>query len=116
MCVDRSCSVGARSRRVASTTPSRPITPSPRRIPARVGRLLQAERMVQGTATIPPIPPSGAATIQLSATVVTTAGVVRPVGQVTGPFRQLLALEKQVVFDLAGQLGIALTEAERQQI
>jgi len=83
---------------------------------ARVGRLLQAERMVQGTATIPPIPPSGAATIQLSATVVTTAGVVRPVGQVTGPFRQLLALEKQVVFDLAGQLGIALTEAERQQI
>jgi hypothetical protein len=38
------------------------------------------------------------------------------VGQVTGPFRQLLALEKQVVFDLAGQLGIALTEAERQEI
>jgi len=83
---------------------------------ARVGRLLQAERMVQGTATIPPIPPNGAATIQLSATVVTTVGVVRPVGQVTGLFRQLLALEKQVVFDLAGQLGIALTEAERQQI
>jgi len=72
--------------------------------------------MVQGTATIPPIPPNGAATIQLSATVVTTVGVVRPVGQVTGLFRQLLALEKQVVFDLAGQLGIALTEAERQQI
>jgi len=83
---------------------------------ARVGRLLRAERMVQGTATIPPVPPSGAATIELSATVVTSAGVVRPVGQVTGPFRQLLALEKQVVFDLAGQLGIALTEAERQQI
>ena len=83
---------------------------------ARVGRLLRAERMVQGTATIPPVPPTGAATIELSATVVTSAGVVRPVGQVTGPFRQLLALEKQVVFDLAGQLGIALTEAERQQI
>ena len=83
---------------------------------ARVGRLLRAERMVQGTATIPPVPPTGAATIELSATVVTSTGVVRPVGQVTGPFRQLLALEKQVVFDLAGQLGIALTEAERQQI
>ncbi len=83
---------------------------------ARVGRLLRAERMVQGTATIPPVPPNAAATIELSATVVTSAGVVRPVGQVTGPFRQLLALEKQVVFDLAGQLGIALTEAERQQI
>ena len=80
---------------------------------ARVGRLLRAERMVQGTATIPR---SEAATMQLSATVVTGAGVVRPVGQVTGPFRQLLALEKQVVFDLAGQLGIALTEAERQEI
>jgi len=80
---------------------------------ARVGRLLRAERMVQGTATIPR---SEAATMQLSATVVTSAGVVRPVGQVTGPFRQLLALEKQVVFDLAGQLGIALTEAERQEI
>ena len=80
---------------------------------ARVGRLLRAERMVQGTATIPR---SEAATMQLSATVVTGVGVVRPVGQVTGPFRQLLALEKQVVFDLAGQLGIALTEAERQQI
>ena len=80
---------------------------------ARVGRLLRAERMVQGTATIPR---SEAATMQLSATVVTGAGVVRPVGQVTGPFRQLLALEKQVVFDLAGQLGVALTEAERQEI
>ena len=80
---------------------------------ARVGRLLRAERMVQGTAIIPP---NGNATMQLSATVVTAAGVVRPVGQVTGPFRQLLALEKQVVFDLAGQLGIALTEAERQEI
>ena len=80
---------------------------------ARVGRLLRAERMVQGTATIPR---SEAATMQLSATVVTGVGVVRPVGQVTGPFRQLLALEKQVVFDLAGQLGIALTEAERQEI
>ncbi len=78
---------------------------------ARVGRLLRAERMVQGTATIPSQGP-----VRLSASVVTGAGVVRPVGQVTGPFRQLLELEKQVVFDLATQLGIQLTEAERQRI
>src|SRR6266571_3072027 len=78
---------------------------------ARVGRLLRAERMVQGTATIPSQGP-----VRLSASVVTGAGVVRPVGQVTGPFRQLLELEKQVVFDLAAQLGIQLTEAERQRI
>lgn len=78
---------------------------------ARVGRLLRAERMVQGTANIPTGGP-----VQLSATVVTGAGVVRPVGQVTGPFPRLLELEKQVVFDLAAQLGIELTEAERQRI
>ena len=78
---------------------------------ARVGRLLRAERLVQGTATIP-----GKGPVQLSATVVTGTGVVRPVGQVTGPFPKLLDLEKQVVFDLASQLGIVLTQAEREQI
>jgi len=78
---------------------------------ARVGRLLRAERMVQGTATIRPDGP-----IQISASVVTGTGVVRPFGQETGQFRQLLDLEKRVVFDLAAQLGIQLTEAERQQI
>jgi len=81
---------------------------------ARVGRLLRAERMVQGVATVPAgekNPP-----IQLSASVVTASGVVRPIGEVRGPFRQLLELEKQVVFDLAAELGIQLTEAERQQI
>src|SRR3989454_10596621 len=78
---------------------------------ARVGRLLRAERMVQGTATIPSRGP-----VQISASVVTGTGVVRPIGQVTGQFQQLLELEKQVVLDLAAQLGIAVTEAERQQI
>jgi tetratricopeptide (TPR) repeat protein len=78
---------------------------------ARVGRLLRAERMVQGTATIPL-----RGDVQLSATVVTGTGVVRPVGQVTGPFPRLLELEKQVVFDVATQLGLALTQAEREQI
>src|SRR5206468_12544061 len=60
------------------------------------------------------IPPRGP--VQLSATVVTGTGVVRPVGQVTGPFPKLLDLEKQVVFDLAAQLGVELTQAEREQI
>ncbi len=78
---------------------------------ARVGRLLRAERLVQGTATIPSRGP-----VQLSATVVTGTGVVRPVGQVAGPFPKLLDLEKQVVFDLAAQLGLAVTPAERQHI
>src|SRR2546425_12094967 len=40
---------------------------------ARVGRLLRAERMVQGTATIPSRGP-----VQISASVVTGTGVVRP--------------------------------------
>ena len=78
---------------------------------ARVGRLLRAERLVQGTATIPSRGP-----VQLSATVVTGTGVVRPVGEVAGPFPKLLDLEKQVVFDLAAQLGLAVTPAERQRI
>ena len=78
---------------------------------ARVGRLLRAERLVLGTATIPLRGP-----VQISATVVTGTGVVRPVDQVTGPFPKLLDLEKQVVFDLAAQLGFALTQGEREQI
>jgi hypothetical protein len=78
---------------------------------ARVGRLLRAERLVQGTATIPSRGP-----VQLSATVVTGTGVVRPVGQVSGPFSKLLDLEKQVVFDLVAQLGLELTQAERERI
>src|SRR5581483_6836080 len=52
----------------------------------------------------------------LAASVVGETGVVRPVGEARGPFRRLLDLEKQVVFDLADQFGIALTEAERDRI
>jgi len=79
---------------------------------ARVGRLLRAERLVQGTAAIP----SAGGSVQLATTVVTATGVVRPVGQVTGPFPKLLELEKQVVFGLAAQLGIVLSQSEREQI
>ena len=78
---------------------------------ARVGRLLRAERMVQGVASIPP---RGA--VELSASVVTGAGVVQPVRAVTGPFAALLDLEKQLAIDLSAQLGIELTQAERERI
>lgn len=78
---------------------------------ARVGRLLRAERMVQGVASITPAGP-----VRLSATVVRGDGTVRSGAQANGTFKQLLDLEKQLVFSLATQLGIQLTDAERQRI
>ena len=78
---------------------------------ARVGRLLRAERMVQGVATIPQNGP-----VRLSATVVRGDGQVRTGAEANGSFKQLLDLEKQIVFGLATELGIQLTEAERQRI
>lgn len=78
---------------------------------ARVGRLLRAERMVQGVASITANGP-----VRLSATVVRGDGNVRAGAQANGTFKQLLDLEKQLVFSLATQLGIQLTEAERQRI
>ena len=78
---------------------------------ARVGRLLRAERMVQGVAAITQNGP-----VRLSATVVRGDGNVRAGAQANGTFKQLLDLEKQLVFGLATELGIQLTEAERQRI
>ena len=78
---------------------------------ARVGRLLRAERMVQGVASITPNGP-----VRLSASVVRGDGTVRSGAQASGTFKELLDLEKQLVFGLAAQLGIQLTDAERQRI
>lgn len=78
---------------------------------ARVGRLLRAERMVQGVASITMDGP-----VRLSATVVRGDGTVRSGAEANGTFKQLLDLEKQLVFSLAAQLGIQLTDAERQRI
>jgi tetratricopeptide (TPR) repeat protein len=78
---------------------------------ARVGRLLRAERMVQGVAAITPNGP-----VRLSASVVRGDGTVRSGAQANGTFAQLLDLEKQLVISLASQLGIQLTDAERQRI
>ena len=78
---------------------------------ARVGRMLRAERMVQGVAQIPL-----AGSVRLSASVVTGTGTVAPARTETGPFKALLDLEKQLVFDLSAQLGITLTQSERELI
>ena len=78
---------------------------------ARVGRLLRAERMVQGVAAITPNGP-----VRMSATVVRADGMVRSGAQANGTFKQLLDLEKQLVFGLATELGIQLTDAERERI
>ncbi len=81
------------------------------RTAARVGRLLRAERMVQGVAAITENGP-----VRMSATVVRGDGDVRTGAQANGTFKQLLDLEKQLVFGLATELGIQLTDAERQRI
>jgi TolB-like protein len=78
---------------------------------ARVGRMLRAERMVQGVASITENGP-----VRMSATVVRGNGEVRSGAQANGTFKQLLDLEKQLVFGIATQLGIQVTEAERQSI
>ena len=78
---------------------------------ARMGRLLRAERMVQGVASITQNGP-----VRLSATVVRGDGTVRSGAQANGTFKQLLDLEKQLVFSIATQLGIQVTAAERQRI
>jgi len=78
---------------------------------ARVGHLLRAERMVQGVAAITENGP-----VRMSATVVRGDGEVRAGAQANGTFKQLLDLEKQLVFGLTTELGIQLTEAERQRI
>ncbi|HJS43448.1 MAG TPA: CsgG/HfaB family protein [Gemmatimonadales bacterium] len=78
---------------------------------ARVGRLLRAERMVQGVAAITENGP-----VRMSASVVRGNGEVRAGPQVNGTFKRLLDLEKELVLGLATQLGIQLTDAERQRI
>jgi tetratricopeptide (TPR) repeat protein len=77
----------------------------------RVGRLLQAGRMVQGTAAIPEDDET-----RLEASVVLSNGEVTSPTSHSGPLRDLLDMEKEVVVDIAGQLGYTLSEAERQLI
>jgi tetratricopeptide (TPR) repeat protein len=78
---------------------------------ARVGRLMQAGRMVQGTATIPP-----QGEVRLEASVVQASGEVSAPGAATGRFRDLLKMEKALIVDLSARLGYQLSEAERRQV
>ncbi len=78
---------------------------------ARVGRLMQAGRMVQGAATIPP-----QGEIRLEASVVQSSGEVSAPGAATGRFRDLLRLEKTLIVDLSARLGYQLSEAERRRV
>jgi hypothetical protein len=78
---------------------------------ARVGRLLRAGRMVQGTAAIPEDGDT-----RLEASVVLSDGEVTAPTARTGRLRDLMDLEKEVVVGIAGQLGYVLSEAERQLI
>lgn len=78
---------------------------------ARVGRLVQAGRLVNGLATIPP-----EGDVRLEATVVLPTGEVTSPEAVTGRFRDLLRIEKELVIRIASRLGYQLSEAERRQI
>lgn len=78
---------------------------------ARMGRLMQAGRLVQGLANIP-----DEANVRLEASVVQADGEVIQPEVVDGRFRDLLRMEKQLVVGLAGRLGYQLSEAERRAI
>ena len=54
--------------------------------------------------------------VRLEASVVQSSGEVTTPQAATGPLRDLLKMEKQVVVGLAGALGYQLSEAERRQI
>lgn len=76
---------------------------------ARVGQLLQAGRLVQGLAALPP---EGSA--QLEATVVLSSGEVTRPESFRGRVRDLMRMEKDLVIAIAMQLGYQLSEAERR--
>jgi tetratricopeptide (TPR) repeat protein len=78
---------------------------------ARVGRLLQAGRMVQGLAVIDPD-----AETRLEASVILSDGEVTAPTVETGEFGRLLDMEKRVVIGVANQLGYFLSEAELRLI
>ena len=78
---------------------------------ARVGRLIQAGRMVQGLAVIPP-----GETVRLEASVVLSTGEVTAPASATGDLEDLLTLEKEVVVGIAANLGYQLSQAERTLI
>ncbi|UCG88984.1 MAG: hypothetical protein JSW71_10790 [Gemmatimonadota bacterium] len=77
----------------------------------RVGYLLQAGRLVQGLAAIPP-----EGNTRLEATVILSTGEVTDPESITGRLRDLLRMEKDLVIAISNQLGYTLSEAERRLI
>jgi tetratricopeptide (TPR) repeat protein len=78
---------------------------------ARVGRMLQAGRMVQGLAVI-----EVQEETRLEASVVLSDGEVTTPAIQEGELERLLEMEKRVVIDIANQLGYFLSEAELRLI
>jgi tetratricopeptide (TPR) repeat protein len=78
---------------------------------SRVGRLVQAGRLVQGLAAIPP-----EGQTRLQASVVMASGEVSSSETVSGRLRDLMQMEKELVIAISAQLGYLLSEAERQLI
>ena len=74
---------------------------------ARVGRLLQAGRMVQGLAAIP-----GEDQTRLEATVLLSNGEVTAPTVESGELKELLEMEKRLIVGIAEQLGYQLSQAE----
>ncbi len=78
---------------------------------ARMGRMLRAGRMVQGLANIP-----DEDDIRLDVSVVDDQGQIASPAARTGRLRQILRMEKEIVIEIAAQLGYQLSQAERQAI
>lgn len=78
---------------------------------ARVGRLVRANRMVQGLADIP-----DEDAVRLEAAVVQADGAVRGPDAESGRLADLLRMQKQVVIGVAEELGPPLTPAERTRL
>jgi hypothetical protein len=77
----------------------------------RLGRLTRAGRLVQGAANIEP-----EGITRLEAGIVLASGETTSPASAAGEFRDLMRLEKELVFDIVNQLGYQLTAAERQRI
>jgi len=79
---------------------------------ARSGRLLRAAEVVQGS-----IRETGGKGIRLDANVVSaTTAEIRASGTASDQLNRLFSMEKSVVLDLLGRLGIALSPAEQRAI
>jgi len=79
---------------------------------ARSGRLLRAAEVVQGS-----IRETSAGAIRLDANVVSAStSEIRASSAASNQLAQLFAMEKSLVFDLLGRLGVSLTPAEQRAL